>query len=151
MKLKLTVALVAAFTVTSAQAQATPEDQIKFRQSGYTFMAWNMGKIKANLDGSFNKDQVQAAANVIAAISHSGMGALFGPGTDMGIGWEPTRVKVELFKQGDEVKKLAGNFGAAADELVKAAGTGDKAAVKTAFGKVGDTCKACHDKFREKE
>ncbi|MDD5298616.1 MAG: cytochrome c [Rhodocyclaceae bacterium] len=153
MKLKLTLALAAAaltaLATTSAYAQISAEDQITFRQSGYKFMAWNMGRIKANLDGAFNKDQVRAAANVIAATSHSGMGTLFGPGTDKGIGWEPTRVKPELFKQGAEVKKLAGNFAAAADEMVKAAG--DQATAKAAFGKLGETCKACHDKFREKE
>lgn len=151
MKLKLTVAVIAATFACAAQAQLKPAEQIKFRQAGYHFMKWNMGKIKMNLDGEYNKDQVAAAANVIAAISKSGMGALYGPGTEKGTGFEKTLAKPELFKNMDEVKKLAGNFGAAADELAKAAGSGDKAAVKEAFGKVGETCKACHDKFREKD
>ena len=74
---------------TAASAQVKPEDQIKFRQAGYSFMSWNMGKIKANLEGEFNAQQVQAAASAIAGIAGSGMGALYGPGTD-GVTIEPT-------------------------------------------------------------
>jgi hypothetical protein len=62
----------------TASAQALkPEEMIKIRKSGYSFMAWNMGKIKANVDGEFNKEQVVAAANLVAATANSGMGALF--------------------------------------------------------------------------
>ena len=79
----------------TAQAQVAPEDQIKFRKAGYSFMAWNMGKIKAMaVDGAVEYDQQQilAAANTINAIAQSGMGALFGPGTDQDVGNQTTRV-----------------------------------------------------------
>ncbi len=112
-------------------------------------MAWNFGKIKANLDGNFNKDQVLAAANVVAASASSGMGALFGPGTEKDIGDQKTRVKPELFQQPDRVKELMGNLVRESNELVKVAGTGDVAAIKAQFGKTGGTCKACHDEFRK--
>ncbi len=32
--------------------------------------------------------------------------------------------------------------------MAKVAATGDAAAVKAQFGKLGETCKGCHDKFR---
>ena len=154
MKLKLALAFVAATCTATAFAhdEKGTNEAIKFRQSGYTFMACNMGKIKMQLDGAApDMKQIEAAANLIAATANSGMGALFGPGTEKGKGWEPTHAKPELFKQKEEVGKLAGNFRQAADNLQMAAASGDKAAVKTAFGKLGETCKACHDKFREKE
>ncbi len=132
-------------------AQMKPEDQIKARQAGYRFMAWNMGKIKANLEGQYNKDQVVAAANVIAATANSGMGALYGPGTDKGTGFHETRVKPAFFKEGDKVKELAMAFNKEANELAKVAATGDATAVKAQFGKTGETCKGCHDKFREED
>ncbi len=141
----------AALAGSALAADLKPEEQIETRQAGYTFMAWNMGKIKANLDGTYDAKQVAAAANVIAAIANSGMGALFGPGTDKDIGNVRTRAKPELFQNMPEVGKLAGNLVAAADNLAKVAATGDAAAVKTAFGDVGKSCKACHDKFRAKE
>ena len=75
--MKASVSAIAAVLLVSlagaASAQALkPEEMIKFRKSGYSFMSWNMGKIKANLDGTFNKDQVAAAASVVAAVANSG-------------------------------------------------------------------------------
>ena len=103
------VLLVSLAGAASAQA-LKPEEMIKFRKSGYSFMSWNMGKIKANLEGDFNKDQVAAAANLVAATANSGMGALFGPGTDKEVAGEKTRVKPAFFEQPDKVKELAMNF-----------------------------------------
>ncbi|MCK2088962.1 cytochrome c [Thauera aromatica] len=146
--LRTAFGVLALSLATAASAQVKPEDQIKFRQAGYSFMSWNMGKIKANLEGEYNAKQVEAAANAIAAIAGSGMGALYGPGTDKDIGERKTRVKPELFKEMDNVGKLAGDFNAAAANLAKVAASGDKAAVQKAFGATGETCKACHDKYR---
>ena len=138
-----------------AHDQGTPaEEMIKNRQAGYAFMAWNMGKIKAQVvEGSvpFNKDQVAAAANVIAATANSGMGALYGPGTDKGSAHVKTHVKPEFFQQPDKVKEVALAFAKEANELAKVAATGDQAAIKAQFGKTGEACKSCHDKFRVKD
>lgn len=149
---KLMFAAVALSIAAGASAQVKPEDQIKYRKAGYSFMSWNMGKIKAQVidnPGSFNKDQVAAAANSIAATANSGMGALYGPGTDKDVGNQKTRVKPEFFKEPDEVRKLAMAFVKEANELQKVAATGDVAAIKAQFGKTGESCKACHDKFRK--
>ncbi len=135
----------------SSFAQMKPEDAITFRQSGYKFMAWNMGRIKTNLDGQYNKDEVIQAANVIQAIANSGMGKLYLPGTDKGKGWHETHVKPELFTDKEGVGKVAKAFNEAANDIAKVAATGDAAAVKVAFGKLGESCKGCHDKFRKDE
>ena len=132
-------------------AEVSPEQQIEFRKAGYSFMAWNMGKIKAQaIDGAqpYDQKQVAAAANVIAAIANSGMGALYGPGTEKSVGNQKTRVKPEFFTQKDEVAKVAIAFNQAANELAKVAAGGDKAAIAKAFGDVGKSCKGCHDQFR---
>lgn len=144
--LTLAVSLIAATGATLAQVK--PEDAITFRQSGYKFMAWNMGNIKRNLDGEFNKDQVVAAANVIAAIANSGMGKLYLPGTDKGKGWKETEVKPELFTDKDGVGKVAKAFNEAANEMAKVAASGDQVAIKAQFGKLGESCKGCHEKYK---
>ena len=100
---------------------------------------------------TYNKDQVVASANAIAAVANSGLGALFGPGTDQATGWKKTRLKAEFFEKPEDVKKLALAFNKEANELARVAATGDKDAIKTQFGKVGETCKNCHDQFRSKE
>lgn len=147
-----TAGLLLAGTASLAVAQVSPEDQIEFRKAGYSFMSWNMGKIKAQVvEGSVPYDQAQvaAAANAIAGIANSGMGALYGPGTEQSVGAQKTRVKPEFFKEQDEVRKVAMAFAKEANELQKVAATGDIAAIKAQFGKTGETCKACHDKFRK--
>jgi len=113
-------------------------------------MSWNMGKIKQDLEGDFSQVRVAAAANAIAGIANSGMGALYGPGTDKDIGDVKTRVKPELFTEQEEVGKVARNFIEAANNMAEAASMAEsKADVKDAFVKLGESCKACHKKFRE--
>jgi cytochrome c556 len=149
MKTKFLLALLVGSLAATAQAQVKVEDAIKWRQSAYATMGWSMGRIKANLDGAYNKDEVVKAANVIQAIANSGMGALYVPGSDKGKGWAETRVKPELFTDGPKVGKIATEFNQAANELAKLAATGDAAAVKAQFGKLGATCKSCHDDYRK--
>ena len=149
---KITIAAILGITAlslsTGAFAQIKPEEQIKFRKAAYSFASWNMVKIKANLEGTYDAAQVKAAANAIASVAGSGIGALFSPGTDKSIGAEKTFAKPELFQKTADVAKLAGDFAAASNELVAAADSGDAAAVKAAHGKVGASCKACHDQFK---
>ncbi|MFW5723832.1 MAG: c-type cytochrome [Halochromatium sp.] len=130
-------------------ADLKPEEQIQTRQAGYRFMSWNMGKIKANLEGDYSQPQVQAAAEAIAGIANSGMGALYGPGTDQDIGDVKTRVKPELFTNQKEVGEVAVAFIEAANTMAETAQLGDKAEVKAAFNELGQSCKGCHDKFRK--
>jgi cytochrome c556 len=154
MKLKQLVAATLALGITSvalAQTIGKPEDQIRWRQSAYHTMAWSMGRIKANVEGTYNKDQVVEAANVIQAIANSKMGALFQPGTEKGKGWKDTRVKAELFTDKEGVGKVGGPYVKEANEMAKVAASGDLAAIKTQFGKLGEACKACHDKFRQED
>ncbi|UOA10109.1 MULTISPECIES: cytochrome c [Methylobacter] len=153
MKKKLTLAILLAATGTAAIAGPI-EEQIRFRQSAYSFAAWNVQKIKSQVvdhPETYNKDTVTAAANAIAAIANSGLGALYGEGTDQGIGWVKTRLKPEFFQKKAEVTVAANTFNEAANELAKVAATGDVNLIKTQFGKVGESCKGCHDLIRIKE
>src|SRR4030042_1253055 len=140
------------FTAGSAFAQIHPETMIKMRKAGYDFSAWNMAKIRAMVEenpASFKKDQVLAAANVIAAIANSGMGALFGPGSDKDVGGQKTSVKPEFFQEQDQVKKLALANVKEANKLQKVAHTGDIKAISIQLGKVGDSCNACHARYKK--
>jgi cytochrome c556 len=145
------LAVVVSASALAQQAQPKPETLIKWRQSVYQVLAWNSGRIKANVEGTFNKDDVIKAANSTAAIANSGLGALFAPGTEQGKGWHDTAVKPELFTEGKHVGELAANFAKEANELAKVAAGGDQAAVKAQFGKLSGTCKACHDDFKKKD
>lgn len=134
----------------SAQQAPKPEQLIKWRQSAYQVLAWNTGRVKANVDGQYNKEDVIKAANTIAAIANSGLGALFAPGTEAGKGWKETAVKPELFTD-KKAGEVAAAFNKEANELARLALAGDAGAVKTQLGKLQGTCKACHDDFRKKD
>lgn len=154
MKYKLALAVLFSAVSTAAFAGQPEDQQVKFRQSAYSFAAWNCAKIKNQVvehPEAFNKDQVVAAANAVAAVANSGLGALYGPGTDQATGWKKSRLKPEFFDKPDDAKKAAVAFNKEANELAKVAATGDVGAIKTQFGKVGETCKSCHDSFRVKD
>lgn len=150
---KFAVATLAIGLSTAALAQSIgkPEDQIRWRQSGMQVLSWNLLRIKANLEGTFNKDQVIQAANVIQALANSGSGALFQPGSDTGKGWHDTNVKAEYFTNAAKLKEVGMAYNKEANEMAKVAAGGDAAAVKAQFGNLGKSCKGCHDEFRKEE
>ena len=149
--LSAALALTVLAGTASAQVIGKTEDQIRWRQSAYHTMAWSMGRIKANVEGSYNKEQVAEAANVIQAVANAKMGYLYQPGSDKGKGWKETRLKSEFFTDKETLGKVAGAFGKEANEMAKVAASGDAAAVKAQFGKLGDACKGCHEKFRKED
>ncbi|MET0534401.1 MAG: cytochrome c [Steroidobacter sp.] len=59
-----------------------------------------------------------------------------------------TGAKAEIWSNPAEFKAAMKLFSDAAPKLHTAADAGDVAAIKTAFGDVGKSCKNCHDKFR---
>ena len=157
MKSKIIV-MVSLLTLLSVPAVSTaelkPEDAIKYRQSGMMFMRWNMGKIKKQVvkrPETYNKENVIAAAKVIAATANSGLGALFASNTHKGEGWHKTRIKPEYFEQPDEVKKRAMKFNKEANKLVQVANTGEIDLIKEQFEATFKACKGCHKKFRKKK
>ena len=153
MKQKLAIGLMLTAVATAALAGPI-EDQIRSRQSAYGFLGWNAAKIKAQVGDhpeTYNKDQVIAAANAVAAVANSGVLELYGDGTDQGTGWKPTRLKHDYFEKKAEVKDIEATFIKEANELQTVAIGGDVAAIKTQFGKVGAACKSCHDLVRVRE
>ncbi len=153
MKQKLAIGLM--LTTVATVAFAGPiEDQIRSRQAAYGFLGWNAAKIKAQVGDhpeTYNKDQVIAAANAVAAVANSGVLDFYGEGTDQGTGYKPTRLKHEYFEKKAEVKDIEATFIKEANELQNLAAEGDVAAIKTQFGKVGAACKSCHDLIRVRE
>ena len=147
----LTVLLFTAASASMAQQAPKPEQVIKWRQSVYQVLAWNNGPIKNNVEGTDNKDDATRATHALPAIATSGLSALYPAGTETGRGWRETTVKPELFTETAKAGEAAKKFITESNELAKVAATGDAAAVKVQFGKLGQTCKGCHDDFRKKD
>lgn len=146
--------LLAGLAVAAGALAGPAEDQIRYRQSAYSFISWNSGKIKAQVvdrPETFNAQQVLAAANAIAAVANSGLSALYVPGTEQGTGWQPSRLKAEYFQQTEQARAIALEFNRAANELAKVAAGGDREQIKGQYQQLSKACKSCHDKFRTRE
>ena len=151
----LTTITVLAIALTGlAMASPTVEDQIKARQSAYTFMGWNMNRIRAQVidnEVEFNADQIRAAANAIAATANSGMSAMYSPESVEGTGWKPTRLEPSFFEDMERTGEIASNFVQQANALAEAAEGGDPDAIAAQFRETASACGDCHRPFRAPE
>lgn len=141
------LALAAASMASPAAAQfQKPEDAVKYRQSAMTVMGNHFGRIGAMANGRVPYDaaQVNANADVVATMSRLPfVGFVEGTaGTEKGRA--SAKIWTERAKFDDSAKKMQDEIG----KLVVAARTNNLDNVKTAFGAVGQSCKACHDDYR---
>jgi cytochrome c556 len=132
-----------------AQSGPRPEALIKWRQSAFQVIAWNSGRIKSALGDKYDSREVRSAANALSAIANSGLSDLFAPGTAHGKGWRETSASAAVFGDAPSFRALSDRFADETTELARLAGAADQQAVARQFSKVAQTCKTCHDKFRE--
>lgn len=149
MKKALSIALAAAAIVSASPAMAQfqkPEDAIKYRKAAFTVTAAHFSRIGAMANGRVPFDAKVAAENAALVETMSKLPwDAFGPGTDKG----DTRALPAIWTEQAQFKAGADKFQAEAAKLNAAAKTGNLDAIKTAFGAVGQTCKACHDSYRK--
>ena len=140
----LTIAAFAFSAPANAQFQK-PEDAVKFRQSALTVIANQFGRIGAMANGRapFDAKVAQDSAHVVATLSTLPW-AGFAANTQS----VKSRAKPEIWKEAGKFKEASDKFVAEAAKLEAATKTGNLDAIKTAFGAVGGSCKACHDAFR---
>lgn len=140
-------ALVALSTPASAQF-AKPEDAIKYRQSAMFIQGQHFGRIGAMVSGKAPFDAKVAAENadVVAEISKLPWVG-FMPGTDKG---GNTKAKPEIWTDQAKFKETSDKLMAESAKLSASAKAGNLETLKTAFNATADTCKSCHDNFRNK-
>lgn len=132
-------AMVGGATIALAQA-----DVVKERQENRKQTAAAMRAIKAVID---NKEPTSKAVEQAAKLKtlETAFVKLFPAGSDKDTKALPT---VWSDMAGFQAASKAAD--AAYDKLAVAAGSGDQAALATAFADTGKACGACHDKFRAK-
>lgn len=142
--------VLGAFVLTSASAAIAadpkPEDEVRYRQSGFNVIARSFGVLGAIAKGERPYDQALAtkSANIVDALSTLPFGS-FGPGTDVGT----HKADPKVWKDNAKFKEIAEKFQFEAAKLPAAAK--DLDTLKIQVGAVGKTCKACHDDFRIKD
>jgi cytochrome c556 len=123
-----------------------PEDAVKYRKAVMTVMGNHAGRLGAMANGRVAYDPKAAAdsAALLESLSKLPWEA-FVAGTDKG----ETRAKPEIWTEQAKFKEGADKLQVETAKLSAAAKTGNLDSVKTAFGSVGQTCKACHDAYQK--
>jgi cytochrome c556 len=132
-----------------AAAPATKEAALEImheRHEGMEQIGKSTKTIKRALDSSSpDIAEIQKASATIADLSvKSAKWFPQGTGPDAG----KTGAKPEIWQTHDDFVAKDRNFAAAAKALNAAATSGNVEAIRSSFGDVGKTCKACHDKYR---
>jgi len=137
------------FLAAPASAQfAKAEDAIKYRQSALSVMGTHFGRLGAMANGKVPFDAKVAADNAaVVAVMASLPWMAFGPGTDKG---GNTKAKPEIWTEQAKFREESDKLVAESAKLAAATKTGNLDALKTSFAATADTCKSCHDTFRNK-
>ncbi|MBT9553081.1 MAG: cytochrome c [Hydrogenophaga sp.] len=145
----LTLAAVVSTLALPVMAQfQKPEDAIKYRKSVMTVQAAHFGRIGAMVNGRVPYDAKVVADNAAIVETMSKLPwSAFGPGTDKG----ETRALPAIWTEQAKFKEGADKMQSEVAKLSAASKTGNLDAVKTAFGAIGQSCKACHDDFQQKQ
>lgn len=131
-----------------ASAQfAKPEDAIKYRQSALFVMSQHFGRLGAMANGRIPFDAKAAADNAEVVAEMAKLPWVgFSAGTDKGT----TKAKPEIWTEQVKFKENGDKLVAETGKLAAAAKTGNLDTLKTAFAATADTCKSCHDAFRNR-
>lgn len=147
-KQKLVVAMVGALLAGSIVGGATiamaQADVVKQRQDNRKEAGATMRSIKGVIDSKGDAKAIVASAAKLKELE-TAFAKMFPAGSDKDSKALPT---VWSDSAGFQAASKASDV--AYDKLAVAAGSGDFAAIGAAFGEVGKTCGACHDKYRAK-
>lgn len=132
----------------SAQAQFLRlSDAVKYRQAGFQVLGTHVQRAGAMAKGEvpFDKPAAEANAALIEMLSRQ-LANAFPPGSDMA----PSKAKPEVWQEIAKFKTHSDQWQGAAAKLSGAARSGDANAFKTAFNALAQTCKSCHDSYRNR-
>jgi cytochrome c556 len=131
----------------AAQAQAAkPEQVLKYRKALYSVMGWNFGPMSAMAQGKVPYDAAEFArrAERVAMIAPM-LGEAFPPESK---GVANSELKPEMWANRADFDAKMKDLVERSAALAAAAKTGDFEKSKAAFMQTAQTCKACHDKYK---
>lgn len=142
------LAVATPLAVLAQQPPSKAAQTIKYRQAALTLLGWNITPIGAMMKGETPFDAKKAEMHAIRLQQVAPMIVEgFPAGTETGAA---TKAKPEIWSNMDDFKSKAADLEKATGGLVAATRTGDQKKVGEALGAVGNACKACHDKYRDK-
>jgi cytochrome c556 len=142
---KLTLTLLATSMLFAAgTVVADAGKSIEYRQSVYKVVKWHMDTLggMARGDLAFDADAALHHARQVNALSYMAKEG-FAEGTEGG------DAKADIWANWDQFSGGMEKFQQVSGELVTAAEVGTLEALRPAVGQMGQTCRNCHDNFRD--
>lgn len=146
-KVSLTI-IASILAIGSAEAANFKDDDaaIEYRQAAFELIAHNFGDMAAMIKGKkpFDQTVFEQRAENVAALSHFPLEGFL---TKSSTGH--TEALAKIWDNKSDFDGIMEKFQLAAANLATVAKTGDKAAIKKAFGNTGKNCKNCHDTYKK--
>jgi cytochrome c556 len=143
---------VTAVSMLAAAAQADSplskaEQTLKYRKSVFQVMAWNFGPMGAMAQGKVPYDAAEFTrrAERVAAVAPM-LTEAFPPETK---GLPHSELKPEMWSNRADFDAKLKDLVDRSATLAQVSKGGDAAKTKAAFFDMANTCKACHDKYKE--
>jgi len=144
----------AAVAITAAMptaAPATKAEALKIMHERHEGME-GLGKAAKAIGRELKSDSpnlgaIRASAKTVTRFAPK-IPSLFPPGTGPDVG--KTGAKPEIWQNPQDFTAKAADFQKVARAFGTAAAGSDVNAIKSSFASLGDSCKACHDKYRSK-
>ncbi len=140
-------ALPVAALLMAGVAHADEMDMIKARQAYFKSLGGAM-KAMGPLTKSFDAAAATAEAEKLKTILATDVAPNFAPGTSVDDFPGDTEALAKIWDNMEDFGAKAGAMHEAGAEVIAAAEAGDGKAFAAAYGKMGGTCKACHDAYR---
>lgn len=134
-----------------ALAQADADKDIEYRQGVYRAMEWNLSELAAQVQG---RSEFDAADFVRRAGRVAFLGGIVPEGfanADSARGTEvETRASYRIWQQKEEFDQLMAHMQQRGQRLYEAAQMAeDSDELRPLLGRLAQSCKACHDKYRD--
>ncbi len=122
-----------------------PDDAIAYRQSALKLLGAHFSGLAPMMRGRvpFNAEQAQQEIAVLRSLSALPWKA-FGEGTEGG------NARPAVWQDSAKFQQAAKDLEASMGRLVQVSGSGDFDSIRAAYGDVANSCKACHDSFRQR-
>lgn len=150
--MRLALATALALTLPCLASADPIDDAIKARQAYFTLLGANIGPLAAMAKGEIDYDAESAGvySGNLAVLANVDIVPFFPPASSNEDKTGKTRALPAIWTDTDGFIAKYQDFAAAAKALVEPA-AGGRETLGPALGKLGGTCKACHDDYRAKD
>jgi len=150
LKSTITLAFLVATMSYAAHAQsifARPTDAIKYRQGVFQVMGMHSQRIGSMVKNErpFDKAIAENDALIIEMMAKE-LDAAFPPGSDS----QPSKAKSDIWQDPTQFKKKLDDLKTSSQKLSAAAKSGDIQILRAAFSTTAQSCKSCHEDFRNR-